>query len=184
MRIWTGALLLMVSAGPALAGAAADAAKCQACHGVRGPSMAPVLNGQRADYILLRLKEFHDPASQSPHATYFMWDMASSIGAAQAKALAAYFAALPPPGPRLNMVHAVTGDTFYHGEGGCSACHGDKGEGGKDAAPRLMGQNPDYLQRQLENFSLSVRYQPAMVHHSLRLTPQQIEALVAYLGGG
>jgi len=59
---------------------AAEASKCQACHDAPGQNAVPRLNGQHPAYILTRLREFHNPASQTPHATYAMWDMSSSIG--------------------------------------------------------------------------------------------------------
>lgn len=186
MKFILGAAFLFLSGAAALAqdDVTAAAARCQACHETSGPSAVPTLNGQRADYILLRLKEFHDPASQTPHATYFMWDIATSLGTAKAKALAAHFAALPPPAARPSgRPAAAAGDTFYHGAGNCDGCHGDQGEGGPPAAPRLAGQHGLYLRQQLESFGLSVRYQSQMVTHSLKLTPDQVSAVVAYLSG-
>lgn len=161
---------------------ARDAARCQACHETAGPSAVPRLNGQSVAYIIKRLNDFHDPTSQTPHATYFMWDIATSLGAAKARALAGYFAALPPASAKPADKAAALGDAFYHGEGGCQACHGAAGEGG-DAAPRLTGQHGAYLRQQLVTFGLSLRYQPAMLPHTRALSEAQTAALVAYLGG-
>ena len=45
---------------------------CEGCHGARGDSQKPEvprLNGQKSDYILIRLKEFRDPSRKQPHAS-------------------------------------------------------------------------------------------------------------------
>jgi len=184
MRYLVAILALALTGGVALAqpDIARDAARCQACHETAGPSAVPRLNGQPASYIVKRLTDFHDPTSQTPHATYFMWDIATSLGAAKARALADYFAAQPPTPAKPAGKAATQGEAFYHGEGGCQACHGPAGEG-SGGAPRLAGQHRLYLQQQLVTFGLSIRVQSAMLPHTRALTEAQSAALVAYLGG-
>lgn len=169
---------------PPPAGMPADIApqanKCEACHG-GGLADAPRLNGQRPDYILSRLKAFHDPTSQAPHATYFMWDVASSIGVAKSEALADYFGRLDAtPGEGRGPL-ADEGRRLY--QTACQSCHGAQGEGGDAGpAPRLAGQKAAYLRAQIARFELAVRVHPVMISTALKLTLHQIDALAAYLG--
>jgi cytochrome c553 len=55
--------------------------------------------------------------------------------------------------------------------------------GGRPGIPRLAGQHNLYLKQQLESLGLLVRYQSEMVAHSRNLSPEQVEILVAFLGG-
>jgi len=167
-------LALPVSAQPP------QAARCESCHGTGGAGGAPRLNGLSAYYILHRLGEFHDPASQTPHATYYMSDQASGVSASKAHALAGYFAALPITPAQPQPVLATQGKRLYE-SGSCQSCHGAEGEG-KGAAPRLAGQRRDYLVQQLANLSIMSRFHPAMSANVRDLTQEQAKALAAYLG--
>lgn len=157
-----------------------QATKCQSCHEA-GVSGAPRLNGQRPDYILSRLQAFHDPASQTPHATYFMWDAASEIGAAKAAMVADYFGRLDAPAASGTGPLADEGRKIY--QTACQSCHGARGEGGDAGpAPRLAGQSMAYLRAQIAAFDLGVRVHPGMMAKAEKLTPHQIDALAAFLG--
>ena len=144
---------------------AAEASKCQACHDAPGQNAVPRLNGQHPAYILTRLREFHNPASQTPHATYAMWDMSSSIGAKKAEALAEFFSRQTPAPAHSGGTLAAKGKQLYESGAGngpaCQTCHGAQGEG-KGAVPRLAGQHNLYLSQQLESFGLMVRVHEAM----------------------
>jgi cytochrome c553 len=166
---------------------AADATRCESCHG-GGLADAPRLNGQRPDYILLRLKAFHAPAGQTANATKFMFDNASSLDAAKAAAVADYFARLEPTPPRGGGPLGEKGRRLYQassaGVPSCESCHGVVGDGGDwGPAPRLAGQHNLYLSRQLSSLSLSVRVHPQMGSRARALSQDDIAALVAYLGG-
>lgn len=172
--------MAVACAGLAQAQVATDIAKCQGCHMAQGPDAAPRLNGQSSDYIEQRLREFHDPTSQSPHAVYSMWDMATALGAADARAAALYFSALPAtpawPGGRQSKAGAR-----LYVEKGCQSCHGDGGVG-LPGAPRLAGQRPSYLSQQLAAFSLAARYHPQMLGSTSALSRDQMDAIAAWLG--
>ena len=165
---------------------AVAAAKCQACHDAPGRSAAPRLNGQHAAYILTRLREFHDPASQTPAATHAMWDMSSSIGAKKAEALAEFFSQQTPTPAHGSGALARKGKQFYESGDGigpaCQTCHGAQGEG-KGAIPRLAGQHNLYLSRQLASFGLMVRFHATMSGPARPLSDEQVQAVVSYLGG-
>lgn len=179
-------LACLFGAVPALAQAPAappQAKACIACHQETADGRTPRLNGQTSYYILHRLAAFHDPASQSPHATYQMWDQATGVSAAGAHAIAGYFSQLPVTPAQPKQPLAEQGRALYTtgGAQSCQSCHGAQGEGG-GTAPRLAGQRRAYLARQLADFGLMVRYHSGMSAEARSLTPEQATAVAAYLG--
>ena len=96
-------------------------------------------------------------------------------------ALAGKKEAAPPPVP-------TTPEGMF---ADCATCHGEFAEGKQETrAPRLAGQQPWYLQRQLEAFRGKSRGAGAgdteghlMVDHAARLpSPQAVTEIVAYIG--
>ena len=164
--------------------------KCESCHGLHGASTSatvPRLNGQQANYIKLRLKQFLNPARSTPHATYQMWETASNLGDRTADQLAQYFAAQAPTAAVPKGGLAASGEKIYRqGIGSavpaCQSCHGDSGEG-RGAAPRLAGQHGEYLEQQMGAFMLQLRVSPDMNRHAWHMEPDQFKALAAYLSG-
>ena len=150
--------------------ATADAGKslyssCQACHGPQGQGSnaqkSPALAGLSQAYLKRQLHNFKlgrrgSSAGDTPGAQ--MRAISATLGDDQAIAeLAAYIATLPPtrPGsaPQGNL---RVGNDYYQAK--CGACHGGKAQGNALLqAPRLSGQDPDYLKRQYENFATGVR---------------------------
>jgi cytochrome c553 len=63
----------------------------------------------------------------------------------------------------------------------CASCHAEDYRGGKDV-PRLAGQVPTYLTRQIAEFKRGARPHPAMSAVAEKLDDPTIEALGAYLG--
>jgi cytochrome c553 len=136
---------------------------CEACHGAGGNSQVsttPRLNGQKAEYLLARLKILSD-AAPAAHAKVDMFAALAAAGAADRAAIAAYFAGQAPtpsqPGPRAAEGRRI----FENGVAAenviaCTLCHGALGEG-HNAAPRLAGQHADYLKAQLTLFHLDMR---------------------------
>jgi cytochrome c553 len=76
----------------------------------------------------------------------------------------------------------------------CKTCHGVSGQGfrGSFPMPRLAGQQPEYIQNQLQAFIERRRTNPVMFNVSHVLSPEMVKALAAYfkdlnpppLGGG
>jgi cytochrome c553 len=76
----------------------------------------------------------------------------------------------------------------------CKTCHGVSGQGfrGSFPMPRLAGQQPEYIQNQLQAFIDRRRTNPVMFNVSHVLSPSMVRALAAYfkdlnpppLGGG
>lgn len=162
--------------------------KCESCHGKGGLSkgaLTPRLNGQQRDYLILRLKEFADLTRNTPHATYQMWETATSVGQRTATDIAAYFARQTPTAASPAGALAMAGEKIYRQGSGsqipaCQQCHGPAAEGA-GAVPRLAGQRPAYLEQQMSAFMLGVRVSTPMNKHAWHLDPDQFKALSAYL---
>jgi len=61
----------------------------------------------------------------------------------------------PAGGPDVDPAAVARGKTFFQV---CAVCHGEHAEGNPDTqAPRLAGQYPWYLERQLRNFRAGIR---------------------------
>src|SRR5579862_7619708 len=75
---------------------------CQTCHGPRGNSVSatfPRLNGQRADYIVVQLKNFREHSRGDPHAMAYMWGMAAQLDDVLVADIAKYYASQKPTPP-------------------------------------------------------------------------------------
>jgi cytochrome c oxidase subunit 2 len=73
----------------------------------------------------------------------------------------------------------------------CAACHGEDGSGNADTqAPRLAGQHPWYLERQLRNFRTGLRGVDSADVNGFMMRPmadnlpddQAVTDVVAYIG--
>ena len=64
--------------------------------------------------------------------------------------------------------------------GRCFLCHGAQGESASELYPRLAGQNPVYIAKQLANFASGERRSTAMQPMAADLTPQERSALGLY----
>lgn len=63
----------------------------------------------------------------------------------------------------------------------CAGCHGVDGNGGADPSwPKLAGQIPEYLVKQLSDFKSGVRKNPIMNGQAAPLSPQDMQDLAAY----
>jgi cytochrome c553 len=62
----------------------------------------------------------------------------------------------------------------------CASCHGPRGEGVADF-PRLAGQHAKYVVRQMEFIQSLTRKAPVMHGIVKDLTPDEIEAIAAYV---
>jgi cytochrome c553 len=163
---------------------------CSSCHGPSGRSISstfPRLAGQQKDYIEAQLKAFRDHERADPHAKTYMWGMAARLTDDQISGIAAYYSGQPPvPGSPSNSPLADAGRTIFD-EGipsasvpACKACHGEKAEG-NSVIPRLAGQHPEYIERQLQAFASMARANEIMHDNSKNLTADQIRAVAAYV---
>jgi cytochrome c553 len=193
---FTAAMILLLTVGAAPSEAAESTAPadiihvCSSCHGPGGRSISstfPRLAGQQKDYIETQLKAFRDHERADPHAKTYMWGMAAQLSDAQIGAIAAYYSSQPPvPGIPNNSPLAVAGHAIFDagisslGVPPCKACHGDHGEG-NSMIPRLAGQHPEYIERQLEAFASMARANEIMHENSKSLTADQIRAVAAFV---
>jgi cytochrome c553 len=62
----------------------------------------------------------------------------------------------------------------------CAACHGADGNSVMTANPRLAGQHPEYLAKQLNNFKAGERKNPVMSAMAATLSADDVVKLAAY----
>jgi cytochrome c553 len=164
---------------------------CTWCHGTSGQGylVAPRLAGQRPQYIESQIQSFREHMRDSPFAKQYMWGAVAALDPHEARALALYFAALPPKAANDGDKNlAARGRTIYI-EGipeanivSCYACHGPNAEGVRDI-PRLGGLAYFYLKERLEQWGQGYHSGPAspMPLVARHLGPDEIEALASYL---
>lgn len=154
---------------------AALADKCAGCHGAKGISSDPQwpnLAAQKPGYIVKQLKAFKSGERANP----IMQSMAGSLSPADMENLAAYFASLPPgkAGSDANLAKAGQEKAAM-----CMGCHGNNGLGAGQT-PRLAGQHPDYLIKQLKNFKNGSRNNSTMKAMSSNLSEDDMAQITAF----
>jgi cbb3-type cytochrome c oxidase subunit III len=163
---------------------------CANCHGPHGDSISsafPRLAGQQAAYIEVQLKAFKDQTRGDPYAQAYMWGMASQLDEDTMKRLAAYYAAEKPnPGRTGDAARMAKGKNIFQNglpEASilaCASCHGENAQG-KDAIPRLAGQHPEYLVKQLAAFkSMQRANNPVMHAMTDKMSLEQMQAVAEY----
>ncbi len=163
---------------------------CANCHGPHGDSVSsafPRLAGQQASYIEVQLKAFKDHSRGDPYAQAYMWGMASQLDDETMKRLGAYYSSeRPNPGRAGDAAKMAKGKHIFNNglpEGGilpCASCHGENAQG-KDAIPRLAGQHPEYLVKQLAAFkSMQRGNNPVMHAMTDKMSLEQMQAVAEY----
>lgn len=190
---------------------AGDAAKgealvttCVACHGADGNSPSPVfpkIAGLGERYIEKQLKDIKSGERSIPEMTGLL-DNSSDQDLAD---MAAYFASQPTQltgssdaelmlnsGAKVSALEL--GEKLYRGGNhetnvpACSGCHSPRGLGNAPAGyPRLSGQYPDYIEKQLKNFRSGTRANDgeARTMRSIaeHMSDAEIKAVAAYIAG-
>jgi cytochrome c553 len=166
------------------------AGQCASCHQPRAadnPALVPVLHGQQKDYLAWQLRAYRLGFRDDPAAHDQMWAAAGKLDDPLIDALAAYFAAQPPPGgtPAEPPLAAKGRALFESGipsrnVSGCASCHGQRAEG-KGVFPRLAGQRADYVVRQLSLIQRFLRNVGIMHSTVAVLSDDDFAALAAYL---
>jgi cytochrome c553 len=183
--------MAMASAQDRNAGAASPAAEgpakaqvCFACHGPAGRSLIvtnPILAGQSARYIYLQLRDFQEGRREDPQ----MSPMVKDLSRDEMREIGAWFAAQKPPqqnfvvdGERARRGAAKAAETL------CTMCHLG-GFAGQNEIPRVAGQHPAYVVKQLSDFKAHKRTNDAgnMTSVSRTLSDSDIEDLAHYLAG-
>ncbi len=65
----------------------------------------------------------------------------------------------------------------------CAACHGADGNSAISLNPKLAGQHPEYLLKQLKNFKEGTRANAVMSGMVANLTPEDMQHLATYFAG-
>lgn len=152
-------------------------ALCQGCHGVAGVSSSalfPSLAGQTGAYLEAQLKKLKTGERDNPTMNSIAKDLSDN----DVQNLAAYFASQPAKSAGGDAELAKTGKDKV---GMCLGCHGDKLQG-KGQFPKLSGQHPQYLSKQLQDFKTGARKAGPMNAIAQNLSEDDIKALAAYLG--
>ena len=150
---------------------------CVGCHSPKGKSsnaQRPNLAAQQAEYLAMQLQAFKAGNRKNP----MMQTMAINLKDDDIENLAAYYAGLP-------SVRAG-GEPSLAEEGQkkatiCLGCHGANAEG-NGQIPRLAGQHPEYLEKQLNYFKTGTRKSSQMEAIAANLSDVDIKELAAYFG--
>lgn len=187
----TAALVIVMSAVPALAGEHVNVRNCTWCHGPSAQGYGPAarLAGQHPQYILNQLSQFRAHRRNNPFSKAYMWPASANVGPAAARNLANYLSTLRPrPADDGDRSLVAAGETIYQ-EGvprdnvpACVACHGPRAQG-VGRIPRLGGMSYYYLTRRLEQWhdGYDPRALHPMPHVARALSSRQMAALASYL---
>lgn len=155
---------------------------CGACHGADGnPAIGqfPVLAGQTARYLYLQLKDFKEGRRNEPS----MQPMVAKLSSKDMLNLAEYFAAQKPKpiAFRADAARVARGKKKAD-EVLCTMCHLG-GLSGQNEIPRVAGQNPEYVIKQLKAFKARTRTNDAgsMTSVAQTITERDIEDLAHYI---
>lgn len=162
---------------------------CMGCHGVNGNSTNgkyPSLAGQKTTYLYSQLKDFMRGRRSDPE----MSPMAATIkDKGEALQLAIYFSSFPPFQYDDTAKNALHLDPAKVEKGRvlvekviCTMCHGD-GLKGMGDVPRVMGQQPAYIAKQLKAFRDGTRTNDGGTMKGAlgSITDEQIADLVQFI---
>src|ERR1700730_18279829 len=156
---------------------------CAGCHGPDGNSQSPdypILAGQTWRYIYIELKDFNEGRRSDPQ----MSPMAANLSRDAMIQFVQFFAAqkpLPikfqPDGAKVEAVRKVSDAVL------CPMCHLG-GFVGQNEIPRVAGQWPQYVKKQLADFKARRRTNDAgnMTSVAGTLSDADIENLSQYIG--
>jgi cytochrome c553 len=156
---------------------------CFACHGPDGNSQNPdypVLAGQSWRYIYIELKDFKAGRRSDPHVS----PMIANLSQEDMVALGNFFAAQKPQpikfqvdGAKVDAGRKVADAVL------CPMCHLGSFVG-QNEIPRVAGQYPQYIKKQLLDFKARRRTNDAgnMTSVAGALSDQDIENLAQYIG--
>lgn len=153
------------------------ATHCAGCHGAQGNSGSadfPNLAGQQTAYLIAQLKAFKEGRRKNS----IMNAQAAGLSQADMEQLAAFF--------NSQKTQTAGGDPALSKQGStlvsqCMGCHGEALKGNHHI-PRLAGQQPDYLVRQLSAFKKGDRKGGPMAAVAAQFSEAEIQAIAAYLG--
>src|ERR1700704_1543403 len=175
-------LVLFHAAYAAPAAGKRKAAPCAACHGADGNSASaqfPVLAAQTSRYLYLELKDFKEGRRSEPTMAPFV----AKLSREDMLDLSDYFAAQKPKPVafRTDAARVARGRKKAE-ETLCTMCHLG-GLSGQNEIPRVAGQHPDYVVKQLKAFKARTRTNDAgsMTSVARTLSERDIENLAHYI---
>lgn len=191
-----GGMATAYAAAPVHGDAAAGAQKafaCAACHGFDGNSGSPQfpnLAGQDAEYLAAQLQAFKD----GQRVNQIMLGMTSALSPQDMRDIAAHFAGQTPAPTTTGTPPPAAGAKLFrdgnpeHGVPACSTCHGAHGGGIPGTAPRLAGQQPEYVRNVLDAWQAGTTWGKSaraqiMPQIAKGLTPAEVAALADYITG-
>jgi len=154
------------------------AAMCLNCHGQDGNSPSsniPSLAGQKPAYIANQLRSFRSGARKDG----MMNNMAKGLSNAEINNMAAFFTSLKNKSVGSNKKELIQ-EGKKLASGMCFGCHG-AGAVGMGVTPRLAGQQPKYLVKQLKAFKNKTRKNPMMGSIAGGFSNDEIKALAEYM---
>ena len=155
---------------------------CFACHGPNGNSenpLFPILAGQTWRYIYIQLKDFKEGRRSDP----VMSPMTAALSRDDMIALGNFFAAQKPlpikfkaDAARVDAGRKISDAVL------CPMCHLG-GFVGQNEIPRVAGQYPEYVKKQLSDFKARRRTNDAgnMTSVAGTLSDEDIENLAQYI---
>jgi cytochrome c553 len=178
--VWLPAFQLQAQGDPAIR---EKAAVCVACHGPNGNSTNPdypILAGQSWRYIYIELKDFKEGRRSNP----LMAPIVANLSRDDMIALGNFFAAQRQLPIKIEVDDAkVKAGRAKADEVLCAMCHLG-GFIGQNEIPKVAGQWPQYIKKQLEDFKAKRRTNDAgnMTAVSATLSDADIENLSQYVG--
>jgi cytochrome c553 len=155
---------------------------CFACHGPNGNSenpAFPILAGQSWRYVYIQLKDFKEGRRSDPA----MSPMAADLSRDDMIALGNFFAAQKPVPIRFKADGArVAAGKKISDAVLCPMCHLG-GFVGQNEIPKVAGQHPEYVKKQLADFKARRRTNDAgnMTSVAGTLSDDDIESLAQYI---
>ena len=156
---------------------------CAACHGPNGNSqnpLYPALAGQSWRYVYIQLKDFKEGRRADP----LMSPMAAMLERDDMIALGQFFAAQKPtPNNFRADADKVAAGKKISDAVLCPMCHLG-GFVGQNEIPKVAGQSPEYVRKQLHDFKERRRTNDAgsMTSIARTLSDADIDSLSHYIG--
>jgi len=155
---------------------------CDACHGPNGNGVIPEnpsLAGQSWRYIYIELKDFSEGRRTDP----VMTPISKVLSRDEMIALGNWYAAQKPATNQFKADSAkVDAGRKVSDAVVCPMCHGG-GFVGQNEVPRVAGQNPEYIRKQLQDFKAKRRTNDGgnMTSVAHTLSDSDIENLSHYI---
>ena len=158
---------------------------CFSCHGLDGGGdgvSVPRLAGLDLGYLHKQLSDYANETRADP----VMGPIANWLDDGDQRAVAAYYASMPGPGPSAAPPPAIwLAGAPGRGVAACASCHGPTGQGLGAGNPAVVGQPAAYTLEQLRRWKTARRRNDprgVMAAAVAGLTEAEMRAIAAWLG--